>query len=350
MLRRVAKRSDRRTDRMRCATAAAWTALVLCAAPVRLAAQEAAEFVPKLRIAFSSYRERPKHPNIHVYDHDGVGQGKIVAVIPVTGLRADSRPSLRLDGRTCYFAAEVENSPSRILAWDLVDKKQHDLPILNDSPNAVLHPSASGDGRWIAFAAWGRPGSTSRWDVLVHDTVAARTDPVPQITTGPHDERMPALSADGQFLAYVSNGPGTAGASDVFLCRWRSGTVDRLAAMNSPGSDVQPALSGDGRLLAFASDRPGGAGGRDILLFDREKNEFVPLPGLNTAAHEQTPHLSSDGRWLAFVSERLRGEGERDVFLYDRTTGRLVPTPGLNGRGEDLDPCVIVLPDPNAGR
>ena len=32
----------------------------------------------KLLIAFASYRDRPKHPNIFFYEHDGVAKGKIV--------------------------------------------------------------------------------------------------------------------------------------------------------------------------------------------------------------------------------------------------------------------------------
>jgi Tol biopolymer transport system component len=56
------------------------------------------------------------------------------------------------------------------------------------------------------------------------------------------------------------------------------------------------------------------------------------------------PSLSPDGRFVVFVSERISGAGERDVFLYDRQTKKLLPTPDLNSKREEIDPCVIVLP------
>src|SRR5438046_2075608 len=35
----------------------------------------------RLLIAFGSYRDRPKHPNIFFYEHDGIGNGKIVGKV-----------------------------------------------------------------------------------------------------------------------------------------------------------------------------------------------------------------------------------------------------------------------------
>ena len=51
--------------------------------------------VPKhtLLIAFASFRDRPKQPTIYFYEHDGVGDGKIVGSIDTTNLRSDSHPS-----------------------------------------------------------------------------------------------------------------------------------------------------------------------------------------------------------------------------------------------------------------
>lgn len=324
------------------------TLLLLFAPAALLVAQTPSEQPPrgKILIAFSSYRERPKHPQIYFYEHDGVANGKVVGSVDTVNQRSDYHPSLSADGRYCVFASEKENETSRIFLWDAAEKKLVTLPKLNDSPNAQLHPTLSGDGRLLAFAAWDRPGSSQRWDVLGYDVPGQKFLALPAVNTTKFDERQPSLSGDGRWLAYVSNRPDGAGLSDLQLYDRTAGKLVEVPGLNAPGLDFTPSLSGDGNLIAFASDRPGCVGGRDVYLFDRKAGKLLPLPGLNSVAHEQTPCLSPDGRYLAFVSERVRGAGERDVYLYDRAAGKLLPTPGLNSKREDMDPCVVVVQGP----
>jgi Tol biopolymer transport system component len=316
--------------------------LLACALPSG-AKQAPAPAKARLLIAFSSYRERPRHPQIYFYEHDGVSQGKIVGSIPTVNQRSDYHPALSLDGRYCAFASELENQTSRIFLWDRQEKRLVDLPAVNDSPNAQLHPTLSGDGTRLGFAAWNRPGLGPRWDILVYDVSKKKAVPSAKLNTSRYDERMPAFSGDGKLLAFCSNVKGGLGLTDIYLYDLQAERILAVPEMNSPHMEITPSLSGDGKLIAFASDRPGGKGGRDIYLYDRSAKRFVDLPGLNSVAHEQTPSLSADGRYLVFVSERSAGEGERDIYLYDRTAGKLLPTPGLNSKREDMDPCIIVL-------
>jgi Tol biopolymer transport system component len=297
----------------------------------------------KILIAFASYRDRPRHPKIYLYEHDGFAAGKVVDSIETVNNRSDYHPSLSLDGRYCAFASELENQTSRVLVWDFREKKLLTLPALNASPNAQLDPSLAEDGRLLAFAAWNRPGAGQRWDVLGYDLIAKKLRPWPGLNVTSSDARTPCLSADGNWLAFASNRKGGAGLTDIYLYSVARGELVPLPGLNSPHMEASPSLSDDGRLIAFVSDRPGGAGGRDIYLYDRTSGRLVELPGLNSAAHEQSPALSADGRYIVFVSERISGQGERDIFLYDRQAGKLLPTPGLNSRAEDIDPCVIVL-------
>jgi Tol biopolymer transport system component len=302
----------------------------------------------RLFIAFASFRERPLHPRVYFYEHDGVADGKITGSIDAVNQRSDYHPSLSHDGRWCAFASERENDVGRIQLWDVKERKLvtsavNDHPGLNDSPNGQLGPSLSGDGKLLAFAAWARPGTGSRWDVLFYDLSAKKLVDLPGVNTPNHDERMPALSGDGRFLAYTTNARGGAGLSDIYLLDRQEKKIDKLPEMNSPNMDIEPSLSADGRLIAFVSDRPGGAGGRDIYLFDRDARKLLPLPGLNSAAHEQSPSLSPDGRFIAFVSERIGGAGERDIYVYDRQRQTLLPTPGLNSKQEDFDPSIVVV-------
>jgi hypothetical protein len=326
--------------------------LVVAVVPQLAHAQEVAP--PKLLIAFASVRERraPPYPKIYFYEHDGAASGKLVGAIDTIGTevnksRADMHPAVSHDGRFCTFSGQFGiTDGARIEVWDRQDKKLLSFPELNVSKDVhQMTPSLTGDGKRIAFSAWNRPGGTPRWGVYLYDTGGKKIIDLPGLNGAVFDQRMPAFSGDGKFLAYACNAKNGVGLTDIFLYDLSDKKVLPLPEMNSKNMDIQPALSGDGRLVAFSSDRPGGQGGRDIYLFDRIDKKFLPLPGLNSPGPEQSPSLSADGRYLTFVSERPGGSGERDVYLYDRQAQKLLPTPGLNSKDDDFDPCVIVLPD-----
>ncbi|MSQ96287.1 MAG: hypothetical protein EXR98_17280 [Gemmataceae bacterium] len=306
----------------------------------------------KLLIAFASTRERwdPPYPKIHFYEHDGVSKGKMLESIDtiskgVNNSRGDMHPALSADGRYCAFASQLgvaNGGQSEI--WDRKEKKLIDLPSVHWLLKThQMSATLSADGKLLAFAAWAWPGTSGRWNCFLYDVPGKKVLDLPKLNRESFDQRMPAISADGHFLAYVSNAKGGVGLTDIYLYDLKEKTTIALPEMNSKSTDFQPALSGDGRLIAFASDRPGGVGNRDIYLHDRVDKKFLPLTGVNSIAAEQSPSLSADGRYLAFVSERLSGAGERDIYLYDRVTQKLLPTPGLNSKQDDFDPCVIVL-------
>ena len=319
-------------------------ATLLLTAGALLPAQEQPK--TKLLIAFASYRERPKHPNIFFYEHDGVASGKIVGSVTTTRAMAsaDSHPSLTHDGRFCAYTFELENNTSRIYFWDRKEQKLVDLPNINASPNAQMNPAITGDGKLLAFSALNRPGGTGQgWQMCLYDVQAKKLLDLPGLHDPTSDERMPAIDSSGRWLAFVSNRKGGTGLSDIYLYDRQESKLKPLPELNSKHLDNQPSMSADGNLIAFVSDRPGGSGLRDIYLYDCSAAKLLPLPGLNSPAHEHSPSLSPDGRYIAFVSERLGGEGERDIYLYDRQAQKLLPTPGLNSKADDFDPCVIVL-------
>src|SRR5262249_49196523 len=124
----------------------------------RSANQQPTAAPPKLLIAFASFRERKLHPKVYFYEHDGVADGKLVGSIDAVNQRGASHPSLTPDGRLWAFASELENQTGKVLLWDRTDKKLIDLPAVNDTPNGQMHPTLTADGKWLALAAWDRPG------------------------------------------------------------------------------------------------------------------------------------------------------------------------------------------------
>lgn len=321
-------------------------AVILIASLTALPAQQTTP--TKLLIAFASYKDRPKYPDIFFYEHDGIATGKIVGTVATPrSANASGKPVWTQDGRYCFFTFEVENKTSKINCWDRKEAKFVELGPAIDSPNAILGASISSDGNLIAFAGWNRPGGPGTgYHVFLLDKSAKKLVDLPGLNSQSFDDRMPALSGDGRFLAFTSNRKGGVGLTDLYLYDRKESKLLNVPELNTKYSELEPALNTDGGLIACASERPGGAGGRDIFLFDRSAGKYLSLPGLNTPSHELSPSLSPDGRFIAFVSERVDGAGDRDIYLYDRAAQKLLPTPGLNSKTEDFDPCVMVLANP----
>ena len=100
-------------------------ALVLMAASAAAlltSAPRAQESGRPLLIAFSSFRDRPLHPKVYFYTHDGAASGASAGGIETVNLRVDTHPSLARGGRLCVCVSELENNPSDLRVWDLEAK------------------------------------------------------------------------------------------------------------------------------------------------------------------------------------------------------------------------------------
>ncbi len=149
----------------------------------------------------------------------------------------------------------------------------------------------------------------------------------------------PALSRDGQLLAFVS---GTAPNTDVHIYERVSCSVLNAPGLATPSPESDPAFSGNSSRLAFVRDT---LGHRRVRLANASAGVIsnVPLPGLDslTATYDDwapSPDLTGDR--IAFVSDR---EGSPHLYLYDRTTGRVDSLLGLRSAepsAQDLDPAL----------
>ncbi len=87
-------------------------------------------------------------------------------------------------------------------------------------------------------------------------------------------------------------------------------------SINSRYTDEQPSLSANGRFLAFVSNRDGS---RNILLYDLQNRQFADLPGLNRQnAIADSPSISNTARYIVYLTNN---QGRASVILYDRITG-----------------------------
>ena len=192
----------------------------------------------------------------------------------------------------------------------------------------------------------------------------------PNAPSRPNEHFNPAISADGNFVAYVgtvgsasdpagAGGPGPTGTG-IFLRDMSGGTT----AVNVPfGTSEQglgfeagaPSLSDDGRFLAFASEDPDlsnedrdnsttPAGDtfpvRDIFVYDRNSRKVAlasRAEGKRGAGGNQdssNPSISADGRFVAYQTNAtniLRGSFG-GVFVRDLDKGATVPVARVSYR------------------
>jgi Tol biopolymer transport system component len=88
-------------------------------------------------------------------------------------------------------------------------------------------------------------------------------------------------------------------------------------ALNTRAAEHQPALSANGRWLAFISDR---SGGQQIYLYDVQQRQFIDLPGLNNDhSLKDSPSLSAGGRYLVYLVDH---QGRPEIAVYDRANQR----------------------------
>lgn len=128
--------------------------------------------------------------------------------------------------------------------------------------------------------------------------------PFTRLTDGPWDDITPAISPDGNYLAFASN---RAGPWDLYMITLASGEITRLT--DTPAYDASPSWSPDGQYLVYESYSEN----LEVLL-QPVFNLAAPIPLSDHPAADFSPIWSPKGRQIVFISDR---SGEREVWLAD---------------------------------
>ena len=166
--------------------------------------------------------------------------------------------------------------------------------------------TAAGALAAVGSLLWRPPARVSASSDLA--SVPAIAGPLIQLTTGPHLTMEPAVSADGEWVAYSSDRSGE-GHLDLWMQRLSGGEPVRLTADRA--DDREPTFSADGSHIAFRSEREGGG----LYVIPAHSGGAARLL-VRGSAHG--PRFSPDGRWLAYST----GAGRFNTDKIGATIGQ----------------------------
>jgi len=335
--------------------------------------------------------------DIFVHDRQ-TGQTSRVSVSS-TGQQADNAsydPQLSADGRFVAFWSYAKN----LVVGDtngredffVHDRQTGQTTRVNVSSagaeagpptkiTGVIGVALSADGGFVAFDSCSTNlvlGDTNdQCDIFVHDRQTGQTSRVSVSSTGEQangDSTRPQLSADGRFVAFISEASNLVAADtnndwDVYVHDRQTGQTTRVnvttigVESNGIGSpDTRISLSGDGRVVAF--DACGSNlfpadpnGGCDIFVHDRQAGQtsWVSVSSTGEPANDSSfyPQLSANGRFVTFnslASNLVSGDTNAtifsldfDTFVHDRQTGQTtrvsVSSAGIQAAPSDCE-CI----------
>jgi Tol biopolymer transport system component len=167
----------------------------------------------------------------------------------------------------------------------------------------------------IVFSSFGRVGGTENGIYIMESNGAARKVVVkPDVPF-----RSPALSPDGQHIAYAAGG--SSGETHTHIRHLETGNEFRLTERDG----LHPAWSPDGRHIAFAEKN-------NLYISSVDLNPRV-LQLTHDGVFNTTPSWSPDGRHIAFASML---DGNYNLFLISIEGGGRVRL--TNNPADDEEP------------
>ncbi|MFV0376636.1 MAG: OmpA family protein [Mangrovibacterium sp.] len=274
-------------------------------------------------------------------------------------------PSLTIDGKTFIFTRLL---PVGVQTSELMPKFQEDffesrlngekwdeaIPIveLNTMQNEGAQ-SVSADGKLIFFTACNQSGGYGSCDIYftrqINGTWIKAQNAGSPVNSGAW-ESQPSISANGEYLYFVSNRAGGKGKMDIWRCRlvgfsstgkpvWEK--AENLGhSVNTSGNEMSPFIYADGASLYFASDFWPGLGGNDLFLTRMQGDSIWMKPlnlgfPINSYRDEQGLIVDASGTEAYYSSDRPGSKGV-DIYKFKLNDG-VQPTPVSYVSGRVVD-------------
>ena len=242
-------------------------------------------------------------------------------------------------------------------------------------------PSASHDGRYIAYLSYARnlvpddsngdnPWVVDGLDIFLYDQLLGSTNRVSLNHAGEQitGNSEGILTPDGKLIIFASDGinvlptASPAGITHIYVRDWQTGTINRITntldGQDPVGILHQIAADYDGQFIAYASDVNNLAPNdfnntQDIFLYNRQTGTTTLITrtpgGFSANGSSGRPQISHGGEYIVFASSAsnlVSGDTNNfeDIFLYEIATGnirRISLTPnGLEANGDNKEPTI----------
>jgi TolB protein len=176
------------------------------------------------------------------------------------------------------------------------------LTRLTYGPWDDITPAISPDGQTVAFSS----NRSGYWDIYLLDLDSGG---ITRLTDTLEYEASPAWSPDNKWLVYEAY------VKDNLEIKIQSVVTheDTIQLTNSPAADFSPAWSPDGRQIVFVSNQ---SGEDEIWLADLDKSEELRFQDVsqNPSSEDTHPAWSPDGQSLVWVGEQ---DGMRHLLLTE---------------------------------
>jgi len=321
-------------------------------------------------IAFHSYADNLVGGDSNGFDdvfvHDMVSGVTMLVSVASDGTQGNGQSglygfSISGDGRYVAFESAASNLVngdtnvrSDIFVHDLLTGDTTRFSVASggaQGDGSSNSPSISADGRYVAFYSYATnlvSGDTNtKSDIFLHNIETGETTRVSTAsdgTQGDGDSLLPAISADGSFVAFLSSATNLVsgdanGKLDVFVHERESGETIRISVASdgteANGNSGYSTISADGRFVAFESAAwnlidgdTNGVG--DIFVHDRLSGD-TSLASQSSDGEQgdfgaNFPSISADGRYVAFYSWATNlvpddTNSSSDIFIHDREKG-----------------------------
>jgi len=194
--------------------------------------------------------------------------------------------------RIAYITVNQKRDGSKNFSLQIADADGHSPQVLLESPEPLLSPSWSPDGKRLAYVSFEGKNSA----IFVQDIKTGKRE---KVAANKGINSAPSWSPDGSRLAMTLSKDGN---TEIYIMHLASKSLQRIT--KNKAIDTEPNWSSSGKKLAFTSDRGGSAQIYEVSVLGDGNPKRLTFEG----SYNARPRYSSDGHFLTMVT------GEKGVY------------------------------------